>query len=1295
MRKNSIAAVALGVTLLVQFARGTELPDGYFEQGYLQSDGTAWIDTGYFPNERTRLEGLFEVKDMSGDHYLFGSSDLPGVENRALWMETYGNGTGYVGSFGYNYKGASGSLGLSTTVAKLCSLVYEGGVFTVNNLTDVKTAVYDGSAELAKVGSYQSQTSLALFTRKHRDGSVRPQNPSTCFRRFTITEGDTVLRDFVPACRTEDLVLGLYDVQNNEFYTNAAASGAFSVGIVDEQKPGYHRLAYLESTGTQFIDTGYVFKNHPKVEARVMVTDGGDRDIMGTEKADPGCFIIDYKNGSNISYYRYSSTSSTQLSWGTPDKGIGTWKDWSWSDEVWHGDLKVGTVASYDFSANTQTFRLFKGRETGNPPGMLRIAWVKLYDGDELVRDYIPAMVEGRIGLWNKLDGSLAENEGTGDFVVGPLVPVEPGDFTFLEVSGSPAAIGTTDPDYGRITIREGAVRICRAPTQVERDGVRATLQGWTLFYDGVYQGEGPESETEVTAGPGVTTLQWRWSSEFYLTATNSSNGTVTDATGWKEGGATVELAATPAEGCEFVCWTGDGVTDDNKRDNPLVVTMDGPKTLKANFCSPNARRLAYIGSTTAQQYIDTEYVFTSKPAVVARMMMMNNADTDYLGMPEAKDGCFIVDYHDGGRKLYYRYATSSYIMVSGTGIIYPTSLQNAWVDCAWSNVVWHGTDQLYTVPDDVWQGKFAQNKQTFHLFHARKYGQVRFASVKMYDGDEFVRDFIPAEIGGVTGLWDRRGRKFYPNKNGGAAFEKGEVVPIEDGDFAVSHEITWGAGGTVEVSDPETGLGETLTLVAKPDEGYAFAGWEGNVPAEQRALATASFAVTSQVKARATFVETAKYVVDPSGAGDYTSLAEAVEALGESVATLVVRPGAYVADTTVAVRGGITIAADAGAVLCATNDTSVLSLEHPLAHVTGLVISNGFTASSQKGGNVTMSAGIVENCLITAGRMKGAAGLAPAAAGVYMTGGTLRGCVIRGNCTTGDNGGAVGVYAKGTDTLVENCDVSCNTNLMNYSLGYLVHSGGIKLEGGTVRNCFVTNNLNVGHGNLYVTGGGLVEDTVVADNVGGFYYDTLSGGGFVPSGGSASFVRTTFARNSGYGVGGLYAGGDGCAGGREGLRQQGGARRNGRQHGRTRLRHDGRRLHESRREARRARRRRLPAGRHDGHPRGRAALCGQRHGACRRGVVPDFGGGHRRPSGPHRRRGCGHDLVLPRSVRPVHAAFQPAPRRGRPRGRRRIQRAASGGERGERASRHAAPGADRGHPAGVPLRDLERRNGP
>ena len=1153
MKKSFSVALVLGMALRACSVWGVDLPEGYCSYGYLQASGGAYVDTKYAPNGATKLEITLSVKDQNGDYFIFGADERKLKSNMSLWWETCNTGKGgYVEAPGSNYiQPTSGGAGLKSTEYKNCRLNYDAGIFTLVNLDDDKTAVFDMSTAFNASGKdYRFTSSIYIFARHGSSSStdgVSGAHALCRIRNFKIWEGDSLVRDYVPACRLSDCAGGLYDLQDDEFYPNEAASGKFIGGFDEGDVDGQHRLAYLESDGNQFVDTGYVFKSksRPRVEARLMLTDGGDRDIMGTAVGQAGCFSVDFNDGSKMLYYRYGNTSgnsSISPSYANAFGSLqGEWNDCTFGDKVVFAkpdgskQAAVGTVSTYNFSGNEQTLRLFKGRDTGVNPGFVRFAWVKVYDGDKLVRDYIPALVNGKVGLWDKQDGTLAENSGTAPLLCGPIVPAEPGDFSTLVIEGRPSTVGEVNPTYGKQPSIAGKDYECTAPTNCETDDVRAALLGWELYYDGEFSRGGGEDSVTVTAGDGVTLLRWLWSSEFKLTVTNSPGGTVTGEGGWQTGGATVELTAVPDEGHEFVGWTGDGVAESDAKNPTIVVTMDAAKSVKANFCSPNARRLAYIGSTSANQYINTKYVFTNKPAVVAHAMMTANNDTDFLGMPTAKDGCFIIDYADGNKKLYYRYSTSGYFAFGAGGIDYSQkggAVQNRWIDFGWSNVVWHGSEKIYEVADSDWQGRFAQNTQEFHLFHARSFGKIRYSTVKMYDGDELVRDFIAAEIGGVAGLWDRVERKFYKNENGVAAFEMGEVAPVEDGDFAVTHKVTAGEGGTAGASDLETPLGETITLTATPASGYAFAGWVGNVPAAHSSSATATFVVTDPIDVQATFVSDVPYVVDPAGGGDFSSLDEAVAALAGKSGTVLVKGGVYAVANTLVISGGLTLAPESGRlgdVTIGAKDAdkfTVVELAHPLARLSGLVISNGYTASSQKGGNVTMSAGAIEGCLITAGRMRGDAGLAPAAAGVYLTGGVLRDSVIRGNVTVGDNGGAVGVYAKGSGTLVENCDVSCNTNLMNYQLSYLVHSGGIKLDGGTVRNCFITNNVNLGHGNLYVTGGGRVEDTVVADNVGGFYFDTLSGGGFVPTGGSATFVRTTFARNSGYGVGGLYAGG-------------------------------------------------------------------------------------------------------------------------------------------------------------------------
>ena len=109
---------------------------------------------------------------------------------------------------------------------------------------------------------------------------------------FKIYVNNVLVRNFVPAKRKSDNVLGLYDLVNNAFYTNAG-TGTFTAGhIVDVSVnpigsgtigietsgnntiltananagyefenwtlDGYTQLEYIQSSGTQYIDTGII-----------------------------------------------------------------------------------------------------------------------------------------------------------------------------------------------------------------------------------------------------------------------------------------------------------------------------------------------------------------------------------------------------------------------------------------------------------------------------------------------------------------------------------------------------------------------------------------------------------------------------------------------------------------------------------------------------------------------------------------------------------------------------------------------------------------------------------------------------------------------------------------------------------------------------------------------------------------------------------------------------------------------------------------------------------------------------
>lgn len=175
---------------------------------------------------------------------------------------------------------------------------------------------------------------------------------------------------------------------------------------------GYTEVEYLESSGTQYIDTGYVFKTKPLVRTNVFIMTTSDLDIMGTASAVAGCFIVDYANESI--YYRYGSSSSVKA---TSLVGAGEWIEAEYGPQlIENGDIRM-TVSTWDFSGNSQPFMLFRGRNYAQ----VRIKETEMYDDDVLVRHFVPCIrdADGVPGMFDTVENQFYVNQGTGAFETG------------------------------------------------------------------------------------------------------------------------------------------------------------------------------------------------------------------------------------------------------------------------------------------------------------------------------------------------------------------------------------------------------------------------------------------------------------------------------------------------------------------------------------------------------------------------------------------------------------------------------------------------------------------------------------------------------------------------------------------------------------------------------------------------------------------------------------------------------------------------------------------------------------
>jgi uncharacterized repeat protein (TIGR02543 family) len=74
------------------------------------------------------------------------------------------------------------------------------------------------------------------------------------------------------------------------------------------------------------------------------------------------------------------------------------------------------------------------------------------------------------------------------------------------------------------------------------------------------------------------------FNTQYYLTMSHGTGGTVSPASGWRNSGAAISITATPSIGYTFTGWTGTGTGSFSGKTNPVSIQMLGPISETASF---------------------------------------------------------------------------------------------------------------------------------------------------------------------------------------------------------------------------------------------------------------------------------------------------------------------------------------------------------------------------------------------------------------------------------------------------------------------------------------------------------------------------------------------------------------------------------------------------------------------------------------------------------------------------------------------------------------------------------------
>ena len=380
------------------------LPDNVEQLEYIESTGTQYIDTGVFPSNNLKIN-IKACYTNSNALYMLGSDNAYNAGVNIRWDPNYKT---------QGYKGIFGTPIMSTGVIPQINVPV---TITLQNNKIYVDGQQKGSGSTQDVSKY-SKSSIYVFC-THRGGEAK-YNASMRLYELQMYNGDTLIRDFIPIL-DENNVAYLYDKVEKKFYYNSG-TGTFNYKKKDSQNMQLTKVNYIESTGTQYIDTGVLPSNNLKINIKACYTNSNSSYMLGSDNA--------YNAGVNICWDSNNKTQGYRGIFGTPIMGTGVIPQINvpvtitlQNNKIYVDGQQKGSGSPQDVSKYSKSsiyvFCTHRGGKAQYNTSM-RLYELQMYDGDTLVRDFVPVIDGSNIAcLYDKVEKKCYYNAGTGTFSYG------------------------------------------------------------------------------------------------------------------------------------------------------------------------------------------------------------------------------------------------------------------------------------------------------------------------------------------------------------------------------------------------------------------------------------------------------------------------------------------------------------------------------------------------------------------------------------------------------------------------------------------------------------------------------------------------------------------------------------------------------------------------------------------------------------------------------------------------------------------------------------------------------------
>jgi len=388
------------------------LPKEYQRLQYIKTTGTQYFDTGLFGKPGLKTEAKLQVyNSTSASAVLVGARNDTGQTRCYLGYRQYNSSV----NFGYQEEQQSGV----APTSDIDTFEYEiksGELVIKKNSTTI--------LDQQHTTTFTTDYTMYVFAINYT-GSAS-QSISCDLYELKIWDNGTLVRNYIPCYRKSDNVVGMYDIVNNTFKTNAG-SGSFIKGPEIEYNfpKAYQKVEYLKSDGTQYIDTGFTpsYSTGFKFEVTYQPTDTTNRGCLLSNFDGTACIGYELRNGKERTWCasgaaNVESTEAYTLGINTGSLAVTN------TSVVQMVNGKANTTA-YTTSATTcaNSVYMFTDRSLrfSTFPNYVNIYSCRIYDGSTLVRDFVPCYrkSDNVLGMYDIINNVFYTNQGTGTFIKG------------------------------------------------------------------------------------------------------------------------------------------------------------------------------------------------------------------------------------------------------------------------------------------------------------------------------------------------------------------------------------------------------------------------------------------------------------------------------------------------------------------------------------------------------------------------------------------------------------------------------------------------------------------------------------------------------------------------------------------------------------------------------------------------------------------------------------------------------------------------------------------------------------